>query len=105
MSNITLCSYAKDLFARCYCTAPPHLSASPLASPAQSMCCGLALDEQSYYEKPNPSLGDRGVTGFKKDTKRPASYIPELTNTVFEVAKRRALKHRTPRDNERLQSS
>lgn len=33
--------------------------------------CGLSLAEQSYYEKSNPSLGDRGVTQDLGDTERP----------------------------------
>lgn len=32
---------------------------------------GLLLDEQSYYEKSNPSLRDRGVTQDLKDTEQP----------------------------------
>lgn len=33
--------------------------------------CGLSLAEQSYYEKSNPSLGDRGVTQDLGDAERP----------------------------------
>lgn len=33
--------------------------------------CGLSLAEQSYYEKSNPSLGDRGVTQDLEDAERP----------------------------------
>lgn len=37
--------------------------------------CGLSLDEQSYYEKSNPSLGDRGVTQDLKDTEQPDVFL------------------------------
>lgn len=43
--------------------------------------CGLSLDEQSYYEKSNPSLGDRGVTQDLKDTEQPDVFLG--TNTKF----------------------
>lgn len=55
-----------------YTPTPPFCLPSGISS-SESMCCGLALDEQSYYEKSNPSLGDRGVTGFKKT---PSDLIP-----------------------------
>lgn len=55
-----------------YTPTPPSCLPSGISS-SESMCCGLALDEQSYYEKSNPSLGDRGVTGFKKT---PSDLIP-----------------------------
>lgn len=45
--------------------------------------CGLSLDEQSYYEKSNPSLGDRGVTQDLKDTERP-DVLPGHQNTKLE---------------------
>lgn len=55
-----------------YPPTPPFCLPSGISG-SESMCCGLALDEQSYYEKSNPSLGDRGVTGFKKT---PSDLIP-----------------------------
>lgn len=55
-----------------YTPTPPFCLPSGISG-SESMCCGLALDEQSYYEKSNPSLGDRGVTGFKKT---PSDLIP-----------------------------
>lgn len=53
------------------------------------MCCGLALDEQSYYEKSNPSLGDRGVTGFKETPSDPIPTFLGSQNAMFKMVKRR----------------
>lgn len=53
-------------------------------SSSESMRCGLALDEQSYYEKSNPSLGDRGVTGFKKT---PSDLIPTFLGSQTPCSK------------------
>ena len=43
----------------------------PTAFSSSKSVCGLSLDEQSYYEKSNPSLRDRGVTQDLDDTERP----------------------------------
>lgn len=43
--------------------------------------CGLSLHEQSYYEMSNPSLEDRGFTGFKRH--RMTLGVPGRTHAVF----------------------
>lgn len=71
-----------------YCS--PSLYTSSL-SPSPPVYCllqlrvyvrGLSLDEQSYYEMSNPSLEDRGFTGFKRH--RMTLGVPGRTNAVFQ---------------------
>lgn len=54
-----------------YNPPPPFLPLAYWLPQLKVYVCGLSLAEQSYYEKSNPSLGDRGVTQDLKDTERP----------------------------------
>lgn len=64
-------------------SASTSFLSSLLLSQAQSLC-GLLLDEQSYYENPNPSLRDRGVRQDFKDSK--TWFVHGNTNTKLENA-------------------